>query len=55
MSSLIKILYNSYFSPFLVKEVSVEECEEIENLLQYLSEEHTKVKMKKQVMLLKMS
>jgi len=30
------------------KEVSGEECLEIENLLQYLSDEHTKVKMKKQ-------
>jgi len=30
------------------KEVSSEECLEIENLLQYLSDEHTKVKMKKQ-------
>ena len=55
MSSRIKIFSVSYFLPFLVKEVSVEECEEIENLLQYLSEEHTEAKMKKQVMSLKMS
>ena len=39
--------YMLLFSP--VKEVSEAECKEIDELLQYLSEEHTLVKMKKQV------
>ena len=50
--SLFADRINFSLSSSLVKEVSAEECKEIDSLLQYLSEEHTAIKMKKQVSLL---